>query len=584
MYRAVSNQVQAQPPAQPKFKVLKALGRGSYGTVYKVQRLADGQVYAMKETDIGKMSQQERNDAVNEIRVLGSLSHPNVVRQYETFMAGNKLCIVMELAPAGDLSGFIRAAAASGRPLPEGTVWQVFLQLCQGMQAVHDTCVIHRDIKPANIFMCPDNTVKVGDLGVAKALTRAHYAQTQIGTPIYMAPEVWRGLPYGYSSDLWSLGCVLYELMSYRVPFDGRSINELKVKIIGGRFPPLAPGTYSAPLVGLAHALLSRDPRQRPTCAAILNSPEAAAWMHTVPAPVRLPPPPVNGGGGLHGAGGGGGGALMPTIRVPKDIRLLPGVLPKPTYDATLRAAMIGRGGAGLGAPLAPVPQNAPLAAPPPPVPAVYGGAPAARAPTPPAGGARPPSPGGAMRPPSPPGRAAAGGGGAIPGLRPPSPRGAAAPAGGGVRPPSPGGFRAPSPAAARGPSPLPGAAPGAARAPSPFGGRAPSPRGAGAPPLAPQPPAGARAAGAARPNSGARVLAHAAGAAAGVRAAAGQQRPAAGVLPGGAAAVAAAATAYRPGGGYYGVAPKAPAPAPRAAGLAYPLGPSPRGGGRPFY
>lgn len=149
---------------------------------------------------------------VNEIRVLGSLHHPNIVRQYETFMAGNKLCIVMELAPAGaragarrkgvaqrgtpcgactacsplqpalahqltgapprpaprrtlpagDLAGFIRAAAASGRPLPEGTVWQVFLQLCQGVAAVHDACVIHRDIKPANIFMCPDNIVKVG--------------------------------------------------------------------------------------------------------------------------------------------------------------------------------------------------------------------------------------------------------------------------------------------------------------------------------------------------------------------------------------------------------------------------------------
>jgi serine/threonine protein kinase len=75
----------------------------------------------------------------------------------------------LRLAPAaprpGDLSGFIRAAAASGRPLPEGTVWQVFLQLCQAMQAVHDARVIHRDIKPANIFMCPDNIVKVGLAG-----------------------------------------------------------------------------------------------------------------------------------------------------------------------------------------------------------------------------------------------------------------------------------------------------------------------------------------------------------------------------------------------------------------------------------
>jgi len=76
--------------------------------------------------------------------------------------------------------------------------------------------VIHRDIKPANIFMCPDNVVKVGDLGVAKALTKASHAQTVIGTPLYMAPEVWRGLKYSYSSDLWSLGGVLYEMMTHR--------------------------------------------------------------------------------------------------------------------------------------------------------------------------------------------------------------------------------------------------------------------------------------------------------------------------------------------------------------------------------
>eukprot|EP00775_Hariotina_reticulata_P014593 gene14593-14724_t len=255
----------AQAVAQPKFKVLKVLGKGSYGTVYKVQRLADDGVYAMKETDMGRMGPKERADAVNEIRVLGSINHPNVVRHHETFLSGNKLCIVMEYAPAGDLASFIRAASASKLPLPECTIWQILLQLCQGMQAIHETCVIHRDLKPANIFMCPENVVKVGDLGVAKALTKAHYAQTTIGTPVFMAPEVWRGLRYGYSSDLWSLGGILYEMMTYRLPFDGRSLNELKNRIIMGSFQPLVTGApYSAALVTVCHALLSKDPPQAP--------------------------------------------------------------------------------------------------------------------------------------------------------------------------------------------------------------------------------------------------------------------------------------------------------------------------------
>eukprot|EP00877_Chromochloris_zofingiensis_P014370 jgi/Chrzof1/9187/Cz03g39050.t1 len=342
------NAAVSQPSSQPKFKVIKALGRGSYGTVYKVQRQADGQVYAMKETDIGRMGQQERMDAVNEIRLLGSLQNPNVVRHHETFLAGNKLCIVMEFAPAGDLQGFLKAAASTKIPLPEATIWQIFLQLCQGMQAIHETCVIHRDIKPANIFMCPDNVVKIGDLGVAKALTKAHYAQTQIGTPVFMAPEVWKGLPYGYNSDLWSLGCVLYEMMTYKLPFDARSINELKNKVIMGAFQALAPGTYSSGLVSLCHALLSRDPRKRPTCAAMLNSPEAAAWMHAIPAAVRQPLPPLHAPGGIAVAKQGAAAQLLPTIRVPRDIRLLPGQLPKPSYgsgqfELAVAAAAAGR-------------------------------------------------------------------------------------------------------------------------------------------------------------------------------------------------------------------------------------------------
>ncbi|WIA15752.1 hypothetical protein OEZ85_002367 [Tetradesmus obliquus] len=342
----------AQPGVQPKFKVLKALGKGSYGTVYKVQRLADGEVYAMKETDLGRMGPKERADAVNEIRVLGSMGHPNVVRHHETFLAGNKLCIVMEYAPAGDLASFIKAAAASKLPLPEATVWQIFLQLCQGMQAIHETCVIHRDIKPANIFMCPDNVVKVGDLGVAKALNKAHYAQTTIGTPVFMAPEVWRGLRYGYSSDLWSLGGVLYEMMTYRLPFEARSLNELKNKIILGSFAPLRPGQpYSAGLVAVCHALLNKDPRRRPTCAAILNSSEAAPWLHAIPDAVRCPLPPLDAVPSMaemSPAPAGGAAQLLPTIHVPRDIRLLPHHLPKPSYGSSSDKPLLAQEHSGI--------------------------------------------------------------------------------------------------------------------------------------------------------------------------------------------------------------------------------------------
>ncbi|KAG1667991.1 hypothetical protein FOA52_000635 [Chlamydomonas sp. UWO 241] len=332
---------EAPLPCVQNFQVHKLLGKGSYGKVYKVQREIDAQFYALKECDLGTMTHTERMNAVSEVRLLVSMNHPSVIRYHEAFLSGNKLCTVMEYAPFGDLKYYIDKGNRLSTPFPEEAVWRLFLQLCQGLSAIHAAKIIHRDIKPANIFLCKNDVLKIGDLGVAKALERLDFAKTQIGTPVYMAPEVWTGKQYSYSSDLWSLGCVLYEMMTFRLPVEARSLAELRSKVSRGKYTPLSPssGIYSSELISMCHALLTVDPNRRPTLDMILQSPAASKWLGCLPSQAAPLPRRWSecGTGGGQGAGGldrSQSQQLIKAIVMPRDIRNLPKLLlPPPSYE-----------------------------------------------------------------------------------------------------------------------------------------------------------------------------------------------------------------------------------------------------------
>lgn len=164
------------------------------------------------------------------------------------------------------------------------------------------------------------------------------FAKTQIGTPVYMAPEVWSGKLYSYSSDLWSLGCVLYEMMMFKVPIEGRTMQELKVKVSSGRYTPIAAGRYSQELIGFCHSLLSLDPRRRPLPNDILTSSSAAKWLRVLPAPTPGSAPESRPSSAAQAAAPGGA-KMLNTIIVPRDIRQLNKVLPPPSYDVKLSSA-----------------------------------------------------------------------------------------------------------------------------------------------------------------------------------------------------------------------------------------------------
>ena len=216
------------------FEFLGKLGKGSFGIVYKVRRKADKNIYVLKQINIAQMNTKLRSAALNEVKILSSLDNPYIVKYYDSFVEKNLLNIVMEFCEGGDLSNHIRNQM--GRPLTENKIWKFFIQSCMGLDYIHKRKILHRDIKSMNIFLSKDEDIRIGDLGVAKMLCEtANFAHTMVGTPYYLSPEMCEERPYNEKSDVWALGCVLYELCTQKHPFEANNQAALILKIIRGK-------------------------------------------------------------------------------------------------------------------------------------------------------------------------------------------------------------------------------------------------------------------------------------------------------------------------------------------------------------
>ena len=204
------------------FVLGKQLGKGSFGSVSIVTRKKDNINYAMKRVNLSRSPKTEIEAALNEIRLLASLIHPNIIGYKETFYdaPSGTLNIVMELADAGDLSKRIEFNKKNGLVFDEDLIWEWIIQILNGVLYLHDHQIIHRDLKSANIFLMKNGVLKIGDLNVSK-LSKNDYARTKTGTPYYLAPEVWADRPYDYKCDIWSIGCIIYELCCLVPPFRG---------------------------------------------------------------------------------------------------------------------------------------------------------------------------------------------------------------------------------------------------------------------------------------------------------------------------------------------------------------------------
>jgi NIMA (never in mitosis gene a)-related kinase len=253
------------------FEMLTRLGQGSFGIVHKVRRRADNNIYVMKLIPIGQMDSRGQQDAINEVNILASLNHPYIVKYYDSFIENKTLHIVMEFCDKGDLCGVIRAQM--GRLLPEAKIWKFLIQMCLGLEYIHAKRILHRDIKTMNVFLAREDSLRIGDLGVAKKLMNtAAFAHTMVGTPYYLSPELCEDKPYNIKSDMWALGCVLYELCTLKHPFDANNQGALFMKIIRAAYTPIT-GQYTQELKQLVDLCLSKDYKKRPSAATILSRP-----------------------------------------------------------------------------------------------------------------------------------------------------------------------------------------------------------------------------------------------------------------------------------------------------------------------
>ncbi|NXV40714.1 NEK1 kinase, partial [Uria aalge] len=252
-----------------KYIKVRKIGEGSFGKAILVKAKENGQQYVIKEINISKMSNKEREESRREVAVLANMKHPNIVLYRESFEENGCLYIVMDYCEGGDL--FKKINAQKGVLFSEDQILDWFVQICLALKHIHDRKILHRDIKSQNIFLTKDGTIQLGDFGIARVLnSTAELARTCIGTPYYLSPEICQNKPYNNKSDIWALGCVLYEMCTLKHAFEAGNMKNLVLKIISGPFPPVSVH-YSYDLRNLLSQLFKRNPRNRPSINSILE-------------------------------------------------------------------------------------------------------------------------------------------------------------------------------------------------------------------------------------------------------------------------------------------------------------------------
>ncbi|KAH0793665.1 serine/threonine-protein kinase Nek1-like [Histomonas meleagridis] len=247
----------------------KVVGEGAYGKAVLCQQKSTNQLVIVKEIALSSLSPQEQKEAWKETKVLSLLHHPNIVAYRGSFMYKNVLHIVMDYADGGDL--FEQIQKAGTKHFDENQILDWFVQICLAMKHIHDRKILHRDIKCQNIFLTKAGIIKIGDFGIAKVLDHtSQFSKTAIGTPYYLSPEICQGKAYNQKSDIWSMGCVLYELCTLQHAFDSNCMNGLIMKILRSKHPPI-PYYYSQNLRALVDNLLQKAPNKRPSVNQILK-------------------------------------------------------------------------------------------------------------------------------------------------------------------------------------------------------------------------------------------------------------------------------------------------------------------------
>uniref|UniRef100_A0AAY5EZU0 non-specific serine/threonine protein kinase n=1 Tax=Electrophorus electricus TaxID=8005 RepID=A0AAY5EZU0_ELEEL len=252
---------------------IRVLGKGAFGEATLYRRTEDNSLVVWKEIDLNCLSDKKRRDVMNEISILSILQHNNIIAYFNHFMDKNTLLIELEYCNGGNL--YDKINQQKGQLFTQEVVIWYLYQIASAVAHIHKAGVLHRDIKTLNIFLTKTNLIKLGDYGLAKKLGSEYsMAETCVGTPYYMSPELCQGEKYNFKSDIWAMGCVLFELLTLTRTFDATNPLNLCVKIVQGNWTmEVNSDVYSPELIKIVYACLDQDPEKRPTADQILDEP-----------------------------------------------------------------------------------------------------------------------------------------------------------------------------------------------------------------------------------------------------------------------------------------------------------------------